>query len=284
VAGITSGVKSLEATEYGLDYAWISKTINPVAFENGLHFLGLVHSFIKFPKTVQTIEFSNETSADRRPIESRTSDGLEVILEISFQYTLQKENLYNLYNRYALGYHNVFQNIAIDILTEEATKYTAYEFFWDRGKIKEDFQMALNNHFSKNCFADIQFLQLRSVDLPPAFEGAIQESEVSKQDIKKAEAELNKVQIEVDTMKKAAQYQKNVTVNLAEGEAGALLLKNSADVASFSKIQNAQTEAYKKMKTELKMTNRDLLDYMKTKIVKDYDGKNMALNMASLDF
>jgi hypothetical protein len=42
--------------------------------------------------------------------------------------------------KYGEKYNYVFQNIAIDILTEEATKYTAYEFFWDRPKIKEDFQ------------------------------------------------------------------------------------------------------------------------------------------------
>jgi len=45
-----------------------------------------------------------------------------------------------LYSRYGVNYQNVFQNIAIDILTEEATKYTAYEFFWDRGNIKDNFQ------------------------------------------------------------------------------------------------------------------------------------------------
>jgi hypothetical protein len=39
-----------------------------------------------------------------------------------------------------MKYHTVFQNVAIDVLTEEATKYTAYEFFWDRGRIKDDFQ------------------------------------------------------------------------------------------------------------------------------------------------
>jgi hypothetical protein len=55
-------------------------------------------------------------------------------------------------------------------------------------------------------------LQLRSVDLPDPFENAIQESEVKKQDIKKAEAELNKVKIEVDTKIKAAEFQKRVTI------------------------------------------------------------------------
>jgi len=62
------------------------------------------------------------------------------------------------------------------------------------------------------CYSYIQFLQLRSVDLPNAFEDAIQESEVKKQDIKKAEAELNKVKVEVDTRIKSAEFQKNVTI------------------------------------------------------------------------
>ena len=55
-------------------------------------------------------------------------------------------------------------------------------------------------------------MQLRSVDLPNPFEDAIQESEVKKQDIKKAEAELNKVKVEVDTRIKSADFQKNVTI------------------------------------------------------------------------
>ena len=83
---IIFGFSSLEATEFGLNYSWISKTISPHVKENGLYFIGIGHSFIKFPKTVQTIEFSNEPNSNRVPIESRTSDGLEVTLEISFQY------------------------------------------------------------------------------------------------------------------------------------------------------------------------------------------------------
>ena len=58
----------------------------------------------------------------------------------------------------------------------------------------------------------MQFFQLRSVGLPAPFENAIQLSEVKKQDIKKAEAELNKVKIEIDTKIKSALFQKNVTI------------------------------------------------------------------------
>jgi hypothetical protein len=104
-----------------------------------LHFLGIGHSFLTFPKNVQTLEFSKEKNSNRGPIESRTSDGLEVVLEISFQYVLQPDKIYDLYTKYGENYQQVFQRIAIDILTEETTKYTAYEFFWDRGRIKDDF-------------------------------------------------------------------------------------------------------------------------------------------------
>lgn len=49
-----------------------------------MHFLGIGHSFIRFQKTVQTMEFSSERTADGASLVSRTNDGLEVQLEISF--------------------------------------------------------------------------------------------------------------------------------------------------------------------------------------------------------
>lgn len=76
--------KSLDINEYGLDYSSISKTIEPIALTGGIHFLGLGHSFIKYPSTFITIEFSKDPKSSGPPIKSRTSDGLEVAVEISF--------------------------------------------------------------------------------------------------------------------------------------------------------------------------------------------------------
>lgn len=81
------GFSVLEATEIGLDYSWVSKNVDKRIYDNGLYFLGIGHSFIRFPKMVQTIEFSKERSANQGPLQSRTADGLEVVIEISFQYT-----------------------------------------------------------------------------------------------------------------------------------------------------------------------------------------------------
>lgn len=275
------GFSSLEATEYGLDYSWLSKTINPNVYANGLYFIGIGHSFIKFPRNVQTIEFSKERNANRPAIESRTSDGLEVTLEISFQYILQPENLYKLYMRYGEGYNQIIQNVAIDVLTVEATRYTAYNFFMDRGTIKDDFQNSLDLAFNTTCFANVQFMQLRSVDLPNLFEEAIQESEVKKQDIQKANAELNKVKIELDTLEKAAVIKKNATINLSEGEAESILKQNDAEVKSLINTQNTQTEAYSQFKNTLQISNSGLLNFIKTKLIKNYGHDQVALSLTS---
>ena len=278
---IIFGFASLEATEYGLNYSWISKNISPNVKENGLYFIGIGHSFIKFPKTVQTIEFSKQKTANKGPIQSRTSDGLEVTLEISFQYILTKDKIYELYNKYGSNYNYIFQNIAVHTLTEEATKYTAYNFFMDRGKIKDDFQYELNETFERLCYSTIVFLQLRSVDLPSLFEESIQESEVKKQDILRAKAEQNKIMIEVDTKIKAAEYQKDVVINMAEGEAEAIYKQNKADVESLMKMQETQVSVYKNLKNTLGLDNNKLLNLMKSKLIKGYSGEDngLILNM-----
>jgi regulator of protease activity HflC (stomatin/prohibitin superfamily) len=278
---IIFGFASLEATEFGLNYSWISKNISPNIKENGLYFIGIGHSFIKFPKTVQTIEFSKQKTANKGPIQSRTSDGLEVTLEISFQYVLTKDKIYELYNKYGSNYNYIFQNIAVHTLTEEATKYTAYNFFMDRGKIKDDFQNELNEIFQQLCYSTIVFLQLRSVDLPSLFEESIQESEVKKQDILRAKAEQNKIMIEVDTKIKAAEYQKDVVINMAEGEAEAIYKQNKADVESLMKMQETQVNVYKNLKNTLGLDNSKLLNLMKSKLIKGYNGEDngLILNM-----
>merc|ERR1712151_277594 len=264
------GFSTLSPTEIGLDYSWISKSVNKKSYDNGFYFLGIGHSFIKYPKMVQTIEFSKDRGADAAPLQSRTKDGLEVVIEISFQYTIDQTHLYDL-----------FENYAIDVLTEETTHYTAYDFFDKRVVIKTDFEDVLRKVFLKECFSDVAFLQLRSVDLPNAFEKAIQQTEVQKQGINLAVAEAKKVNVELQTAVKSALYQKNVTVNLAEGNAQAILQNNRASVTGYNTVQNSQTKAYSNLKKKLNLDNNDLLKMIKTQVIGDYNGNDLALNVQS---
>jgi len=47
------------------------------------------------------------------------------------------------------------------------------------------------------------------------------------------------------------------------------------------RVQSSQSEAYKILKEKLKMSNDDLLKFIKSKLVKNYDGNNLALSLSS---
>lgn len=43
---------TLDAYEYGLDYSKITKSLDSQVYGSGYHFLGFMHSFIRYPSTV----------------------------------------------------------------------------------------------------------------------------------------------------------------------------------------------------------------------------------------
>lgn len=64
-------------------------------------------------------------------------------------------------------------------------------------------------------------------------------------------------------------------------------LQNDADVYSLRQIQNSKSKSYSSLKNSLGMTNSALVNYVKVnystyfkaKLIKSYDGPNMALNI-----
>jgi hypothetical protein len=47
------------------------------------------------------------------------------------------------------------------------------------------------------------------------------------------------------------------------------------------RVQSSQSETYKILKEKLSMSNDDLLKFIKSKLVKNYDGNNLALSLSS---
>ena len=70
--------------------------------------------------------------------------------------------------------------IAIDVITDQSTNFTATRFFFDKEAISADMQSRLNKTFAEECYATVDYFQLKSIDLPDEYEKAIQQTEVMK--------------------------------------------------------------------------------------------------------
>jgi regulator of protease activity HflC (stomatin/prohibitin superfamily) len=125
----------------------------------------------------------------------------------------------------------------------------------------------------------VDYFQLKSIDLPDKYEIAIQETEVKRQDIHKSEAEKMKMEIELETRIKQAEISSNIILNKAQGEASVLLQSNVATSESFYKIQSQQANSLSEVKNALGLSNDQLLQYLRAKILKEYPEDRMIIGM-----
>jgi len=293
IVSLLFGVANIEVTEYGLNYSKVSRTVEPKTYTSGRYWIGPFNYFVRFPAVVKTIQFSDaslqyDLMSQNRPNEmlrSRTSDGLDVNIELSFQYQLLPNELFELYTKLggAPDYHNLFVRIAVDILTETATLYSATEFFVERTKIGKKMETLLKEQFESRLYATIFSFQLRAVQLPSEFEEAIQETEVMKQDLQvaKAEQESTKVALETELMK--ATRRTKVRSSKASAEAQAIMLENRADIEQYTVTQHKAADSYALVSASLGGKEADVLEYIESRVIRDHPSALTAVGLATAD-
>ena len=253
--GLFFSFSSLDAYEYGLDYSAITKTINQEVYPSGYHYLGFGHSFIRYPSTVQSMEFSRASTTSRGPIQSRTDDGLQISFKATLQYQLQRNRLYDLYMKYGENYQSPCEKHVIEALNDAATRFDANSFFTSTDTINNEIKSSLKIVLNNECYADVKFFQLSSVDLPNKFENAIQATTLMDNEINTALAERNNIGIELKTMEGNATNTQKVVINKAKAEAEASIQNNKAAMTSIYEVLTSQATAYGKLKIALEMTN-----------------------------
>lgn len=283
------GFGNVEITEYGLNYSLLTRKVGKNAYISGRYFIGPFNYFVKFPSVVRTIQFSDAKMQADLPmgersdglLRSRTRDGLDVSIELSFQYQLDPTKLYELYT--TLGgqpqYHNVFVRVATDRLTEVATMYTATEFFVDRTAIGKDMEDQLMKDFELRLSASIFSFQLRSVALPQEFEEAIQQTEVMKQDVQVAKAEQNATRVALETQLMQAKRRTKILSNNAEAIAASVMLSNKADITQYAATQEKSADSYSQILEKLDGKEEDLLAYMQARAVRDHASELLTVGL-----
>eukprot|EP00931_Biecheleriopsis_adriatica_P088891 TRINITY_DN63118_c0_g1_i1.p2 TRINITY_DN63118_c0_g1~~TRINITY_DN63118_c0_g1_i1.p2 ORF type:complete len:297 (+),score=70.11 TRINITY_DN63118_c0_g1_i1:70-960(+) len=273
--------QTLEYQEYGLNYSWISETVEQKPYTGGRYYLGIGNHFIKFPRMVKSVLFSDDY-ADKKEgpaLQSRTKDGLNVRLEVSFQYRLIFDKVYDLYFTLGADYEPIFLRMAIEQLSIAATEHNAHFFFTNRSMIGAEMHDKLNNHFQAHAFAEVPFFQLRTVHLPNDFEEALKETQVKQQDIQIASLEQKTKTVTFKTRVLQAEQDVHVVVNQGEAEAAAILAANKAYCKQFEVTQDLQTSALSKLVRASGWNSGQLLDYMRVRALRGHPSNRSMIRM-----
>lgn len=219
------------------------------------------------------------TQRNALALKSRTSDGLELTLELSFQYKLVPETMHKMYTRFGVDFHSIFIKMAMDLLTSAATKHAARSFFVNRTLIGNMMEATLKSHFRQNAFVEVPLFQLQAVSLPTQFEAAIRETQVAEQKIKKVQAEQTTKIVEFKTGVIQAQRYVKVQEQQAEAVAESIRLRNMAEIQSFNASQSLAAEAFKGILSNFGGDQEKLLAYMKVRAVRDHPASNSILGI-----
>lgn len=256
-----SSIGQVDQNEYGLIMNWVTKKIGDKVYHGGTHMIGFWNTFVVFPATIQTIEFSERpwmhTSTS---LHTRTKEGLGLHLSISFQYKLNPEEIPQLYALTNFNYEGLFTRVARDQLLEAASEYEGPQY-WQNRKVIGDHMRRLVDQQLRESYASLWGLQLLVIDLPDQYEMSITMTQVQQQMAKTRTNEQVAAGIRADTEVMNADYDKQIKVIQAGADASYVLKTKLAKAEAAKRRISAEADALAYTRKELKLSAAGAVEY-----------------------
>jgi len=230
-------------------------------YTSGRYFLGLGKTFVTYPATLQTIEFSTG-SGDAPTLSVGSLDQASVFLEVSLQYRLSLGDLGKLYTNYAKNYRPKLVGTAESTIKNVASeRFAVNDYFVIRQEIAEVMHAAVNLAY-KTDYASCELFQLRNMDPPPQTETSIintlvtQEQQSTARQIKLSDLVRN------DTANLAVETQIKIENNVtARANAQAKVIIETARAEAVAIALDAYGQAYSNMRDQLNFTAEGILTH-----------------------
>lgn len=267
-----------------------------------MYYVGMANFFQEFPSTFQIMYFLADrrlfdTSEDgklvrsiitRGPVKTRSRDGLEMYMSVSFQFRLTPEAVEPLYE--ILGnhlYQDEFVRFARKSIVHTTSLFNATAFFKHRAEITKSMFDRMVDDFkfqSGNATVNvvIEGLQLREVDLPDAFDKEIAETQKEMQEVDVAIARRRELEKIAERDVKVIEREAAQRLVEAEGFAQKVTLENQAVVDLMLLYQEIQAQANAKILHSF-LNDTDpydrLLETMQVRAISVHDGESMVVKV-----
>jgi regulator of protease activity HflC (stomatin/prohibitin superfamily) len=232
-------------------------------FDGGRYFLGLGHSFIKYPRTVQNLP---QTS-----VLVRSSDGLPITMDISVQYTLpynSSDRMRIVYNFFENSYESAMAELIDGLVRDVAANYTAYQFFENRTLLSTNLNRHLDTFFT-DLYINIANFQLINILFPTAFNQEIDNTAIAVQEAIRATSERQVSLVQLQTRNGTIQADISIA-NLQRDTTVANIINNANNTAnSLIDVFSTEAESLAAVKSTLALTNDELLAYIFVKMLQN---------------
>lgn len=264
----TTSLGAVPPLHYAIRYnAFTKAAATESIYGPGRYVIGPFNSFLLFPSSVQNLEFISDSGL--RPsgkrydsLHTRTKEGLGLHLQLSLQYRLQKENIGKLYTEFNVRYQSVFTSGARDTLVKAASEYNAEDLWARRKEFGERMQQMVAEQLNKT-YADCWNLQLTSIDLPDSFEDSLTRTQVQEQTMLLRQKQQISTKIRAETSVIQAQYDRQVKVTLAAGQANYTVQTQHAEAEARQLRIDTESGILELLQNTLELSTDDLVTYQR---------------------
>mmetsp|Transcript_135641 Transcript_135641/g.377785 ORF Transcript_135641/g.377785 Transcript_135641/m.377785 type:complete len:332 (-) Transcript_135641:140-1135(-) len=273
---MTFFVSSLAPNEYGLAQNFLSGVVDVDVYRGGLHLLGPLKGFVKFPAAQVTLEFSKR-SGDRPPIMTRTgadprdpdSGGQPIGISCALQFVFVQSTLPDVY--LSLGRLESaterFLLLSGNVVSNTAQEFTPQDFWGRRNVVANRILTQLNSTLWNECSVAVTRFEFIKVTFAKTFEDAITSVQVAEQ-----QRVVNEYDQQVQQVAQSIQVMKaNNDAAIANITAGAgATAKEICAVATrdaFAVKQGTKAKGYAELKNTLGLNHEQMQDYFKIKSV-----------------
>jgi len=269
-------VQNVDYNVYGIAYNNYTCTAKKDVYDQGKYFTGLATTMFLFPRIAKTIEFTGN-----RGVKCLTYDGIQVGLDVTFQYQLVKGELLDVFYDWGLEYkiEDFLKTTARDSIRDTCATKIAQNFYEQRGAIEQSMTDTLISDVAlANAHVVIRALQLKNVELPMELKTAIEEKQRSEQDIDNALNERAGALINAKTKLETAKVEAATVIIVAEAEATAVLTEAEEKSTSITTVFKNRGSVYKFIMNETNMTATTFVnDYLYGIIVAGSDEPILAM-------
>lgn len=256
---ILIGVNSVYYTKFGIKFDTFTKTIEKnTLYQPGVYLAGWGKSFIEFPRIFAEIDMAGgDADTSTGSVNARTYDGLSVIIDVSFQYSLpygDASKFFSMFDQFSDKYEEIVTAVTRDNIRDSASNFTAINFFENRTSIGIAMEKSLKHELS-NININVEFFQLRSVRLPAKYETILREKEISRQKITTANIAQLKETVVADTGVLVAKTLAAKTIAEMDGTAYARNATNAAAGRNIVTRGDATQAALQDLKTKTGFDN-----------------------------
>ena len=180
---IAVAIEGVEPTEFAIIRNNLSQDVDQEnQLSGGLHWVGVFYSLVHFPSIHKSIEFSDDTNAQQKKLQTRTKEGLALEIHFAFQYQLRQKELPELYLLFQNDYEKVFAKLARNAVLQAASDFEASAYWLNRSHVGEKMKQELITQLN-DAHSNVSGFMLLKIDLPDTYENAIVKTQVTNQEI-----------------------------------------------------------------------------------------------------